>query len=74
MAEKIHEVMSITLNGKPVTVPKGTTITGYLASRNFHERMVVVELNGSILPKKEFADTVLTAGDKVEIVHFVGGG
>jgi len=74
MSEQKQELMSITLNGKPVTIPRGTTVTGYLASRNFHERMVVVELNGTILPKKEFEETVLTAGDKVEIVHFVGGG
>ncbi len=74
MSEQNLELMSITLNGKPVMIPPGTTVTGYLASRNFHERMVVVELNGSILPKKDFAETALSAGDKVEIVHFVGGG
>jgi sulfur carrier protein len=35
---------------------------------------VVVELNRNVLPRDAFATTALNDGDKIEIVHFVGGG
>ena len=35
---------------------------------------VAVELNGSIVPRADFKNTVLKNGDSLEIVHFVGGG
>ena len=37
-------------------------------------RKVAVEYNGEILPKAEYGATALADGDKIEIVHFVGGG
>jgi sulfur carrier protein len=35
---------------------------------------VIVELNDEILAKESLSETLLSNGDKVEIVHFVGGG
>ena len=35
---------------------------------------VAIELNGSIVPRADFKNTVLKNGDSLEIVHFVGGG
>ena len=35
---------------------------------------VAVERNGEIVPRAEWAGTVLNGGDRVEVVHFVGGG
>lgn len=66
--------ISVTINGKQVELPSETTVSAYLASRDLKERLVVVELNGTILKRSEFSSTVLAAGDKIEIVHFVGGG
>jgi thiamine biosynthesis protein ThiS len=63
-----------TINGKPTSLAPNTTVSGFLASKSFEERLVVVELNGEILPRSRFAETVLASGDRVEIVHFVGGG
>jgi thiamine biosynthesis protein ThiS len=66
--------ISLTINGKPAEIPRGSTVLDYLKSRGHHERLVVVELNGTILPRTSFGEAFLSAGDKVEIVHFVGGG
>ena len=64
----------LTINGKSVTLEPGTTVSKFLASKGLQERLVVVELNESILPRDDYASTVLATGDRVEIVHFVGGG
>jgi thiamine biosynthesis protein ThiS len=68
------ETIDVTVNGKPATISVATSVHDYLAQRGFHERMVVVELNGEILKKSAFATTPISAGDRIEIVHFVGGG
>jgi thiamine biosynthesis protein ThiS len=66
--------IDITLNGKSAIVPAGSTIADLLIERELTERLVVVELNGVIVPRSDFDATIFYAGDQVEIVHFVGGG
>lgn len=66
--------ISIQVNGKPVAIEPNTTVIEFLKGRGHHERLVVVELNGTILKKTLFDTTELAAGDRVEVVHFVGGG
>jgi thiamine biosynthesis protein ThiS len=70
--------MQITLNGEAVEIAPGTTV-GQLVQRISSEtgrdpRGVAVERNREIVPKSEHAMTVLTEGDRLEIVQFVGGG
>ncbi|MCD8364540.1 MAG: sulfur carrier protein ThiS [Clostridiales bacterium] len=50
------------------------TLLGYLAAAGYDEKRVAVERNGAIVPKAEYADTVLADGDEIEVVSFVGGG
>ncbi|MGH2557775.1 MAG: sulfur carrier protein ThiS [Thermomicrobiales bacterium] len=64
----------LTINGKPVELNEGTTISAFLTTKGLTERMVVVELNGSVLHRTVFSSTVLRDGDQVEMVHAVGGG
>ena len=66
--------IGVKINGKDVQLPAQMTVSDYLASRDLKERLVVVELNGTILNRIEFPSTVISAGDQIEIVHFVGGG
>jgi thiamine biosynthesis protein ThiS len=66
--------IEVTINGKPAFVSDGISVADYLKQRNHHQRMVVVELNGSIIRKESFESASIHAGDKLEIVHFVGGG
>ena len=66
--------IDITLNGKPANVPADSTIHDLLQAKGLAEKLVVVELNGTIVPRSDFGQTRFGAGDQVEIVHFVGGG
>ena len=63
----------VKVNGKEVDVA-GKTIAEYLATTNYDIRRIATELNGDIVPKAAYADTVLADGDSIEIVSFVGGG
>lgn len=46
----------------------------YLEENSIQPQRIAVELNEEILPKSQYADTVLKDGDVAEIVNFVGGG
>lgn len=64
--------MEIVVNGNSVAVERGT-VAGLLAERDLDPKLVVVELNGKILPRADY-ETALNDGDAVEIVQFVAGG
>ena len=66
--------MHIHLNGQSRTVESGTTIAALVASLALGPRRMAVELNEEVIPRSEYADLVLNEGDRVEIVHAVGGG
>ena len=74
MMEMTTTTITVTINGKDVTLEPGTTVAAFLASRGYHERLVVVEVNETIVPRSAYATTTFAPGDRVEIVHFVGGG
>ena len=65
--------MQITVNGETVTTA-AMPVLSYLQSIAIDPLRVAVELNQDILPKTEYGTTLLNEGDKIEIVHFVGGG
>lgn len=64
----------IELNGKQIEVDEGTTIGSLLDDREIERRMVAVELNGEIIPRYDFDETALRAGDRLELLQMVGGG
>jgi thiamine biosynthesis protein ThiS len=66
--------MHITVNGKPREITAPASVTDLLAQLDLHPQAVVVELNRKIIRRPELADTSLSDGDVVELVHFVGGG
>jgi sulfur carrier protein len=65
--------MLIFVNGEPQTI-EPITVLCYLEALAIDPRRVAVELNLCILPKTAYETTLIQEGDKVEIVHFVGGG
>ncbi len=65
---------TITLNGKEIEVAPGTTIGALLDAREIERRMVAVELNGEIIPRYDFDETGIAAGDHLELLQMVGGG
>ncbi len=66
--------MRITLNGSPREVEEGRPLPALLAELGAAAEHVAVERNGEILERAELAGVVLRAGDRLEIVRFVGGG
>lgn len=63
----------VTINGKNCDCD-GMTVGDYLVENGYKSEYVAVELNGEILPRANYSDKVLTDGDKLEVVSFVGGG
>jgi sulfur carrier protein len=69
----LGQKMQIQLNGELSEV-SSTTVLGLLQSLDIEPKRVAVELNMDILPKAEYAERTIADGDRIEIVHFVGGG
>ena len=63
----------VKVNGTELDIA-GKTLTEYLATTNYDMKRIAVERNGDIVPKAQYAETVLQDGDNIEIVSFVGGG
>lgn len=67
--------MDITLNGEARHFDRSLlTIAALLESEGLGQRRVAVEVNGEIVPRGRHATHALQAGDRVEIVHALGGG
>lgn len=66
--------MQIVLNGEPRDVAAALSILQLLQAEGLAERRVAVEVNGAIVPRSRHADQPLADGDRVEIVHALGGG
>lgn len=64
----------IIVNGAEVEFVENTTVADLVAALELERSRVAVELNGAIIPRASFGNTLLHDRDKVEIVHFVGGG
>ena len=64
----------ITVNGEPQTLPPGTTVAALLAHLALDTRKVAVERNEEIVRRSAYDTTQLDPGDRLEIVHFIGGG
>lgn len=67
-------VCNITLNDAARTVASGLTIEGLLIELKLQPRFLAVELNRRVVPRADHATTLLSDGDRVEVVTLVGGG
>ena len=66
--------MLLRVNGKKMHTNEIQTVQELLAHYQLQQKIVVVEKNGDIVDRTLFASTPLADGDRIEIVHFVGGG
>jgi sulfur carrier protein len=66
--------IEIVVNGEPRQVPAGTTVAGLVAELGLGDRRVAVERNREVVPRAQHTEVPLEAGDRVEVVTFVGGG
>ncbi|QDA57852.1 sulfur carrier protein ThiS [Thermomonas aquatica] len=66
--------MRIQLNGEPRHLEPDATIAALLDAEGLGQRRVAVEVNGEIVPRGRHPQHALRDGDRVEIVHALGGG
>ncbi|HEO8422687.1 sulfur carrier protein ThiS [Niallia sp. FSL W8-0635] len=67
--------MNIQLNGKEQQLPKDVaTVEDLLCLFELNNRIVIVEINRDILQKDQYQTYILKERDRVELIHFVGGG
>ena len=64
----------IQLNGKKVAIRSNYSLFELLKKYKLNNKKIAVELNGTIIPKVNYKKKSLKNNDKVEIVHFIGGG
>ncbi|MGG6314142.1 sulfur carrier protein ThiS [Paenibacillus macerans] len=67
--------MQVRMNGKEMKLSENCfTLEDLLSEPPWSERKLLVELNGTVVRKETYAHTRLSEGDRIELVHFVGGG
>ena len=66
--------IKINLNGKPIFIPKGTSVYSVIKKNKLQPNKIAIELNKVIVDKKRINKIFLKNKDKIEIVHFIGGG
>ena len=66
--------MQIKLNGETKDVADGTTLLSLVEQLSLAPERLAVELNHEVIRRAEWPEVKLSDGDRVELVHFVGGG
>lgn len=66
--------MQLTINDTTYSFEQNPNLIQLLETLSLTEKRLAVERNGEIVPRSQFADTLLADGDKLEIVVAVGGG
>jgi sulfur carrier protein len=66
--------MQIQLNGEACSLDRAMTLTDLIEHLGLSGKRLALELNLEIVPRSQHAGTFLADGDRVEIVHAIGGG
>ncbi|HVH89744.1 MAG TPA: sulfur carrier protein ThiS [Terriglobales bacterium] len=66
--------MTVIVNGEPKECPEGASLAQFIEHMQLKGDRVAVELNRQIAARSRWAEISLREGDRLEIVHFVGGG
>jgi thiamine biosynthesis protein ThiS len=66
--------MQLTVNGEPYDLAAAPTVASLLTTLGLVPARVAVEVNEDVVPRGTYDTHPLVSGDRVEIVHFVGGG
>ena len=66
--------MNLTVNGEPRSFDVLASVMDLVAALGLDGRKVAVERNLEIVPRSAYGRTALADGDRIEIVHFIGGG
>ena len=71
---KIKNKIKITVNGKQMQVITKYSLNSLIAKLKMPLNKIAIELNKKIIDKKKISKIYLQNEDKIEIVHFIGGG
>lgn len=71
---EVNTQIEIVVNGEPQFVPEEITVTELVARWELAAQRLAIEYNQVILARSLWSATSVQAGDRLEIVHFVGGG
>lgn len=66
-------MLSIQLNGEARRIA-ARNLAELVAELGLEQRMIAIELNLEVVPKSRYAATPLSEGDRIELVHMIGGG
>lgn len=66
--------MTIIINGDIKEIPNSLNLEDVLSFFSLPSQRVAVELNKTVVPRREWDTTTVTENDKIEVIHFVGGG
>jgi thiamine biosynthesis protein ThiS len=66
--------MQLTINGEARQYDALTSLSSLIETLGLDPRKVAIERNLEIVPRSTYAATSLADGDRIEIVHFIGGG
>jgi sulfur carrier protein len=66
--------MQIIVNGKPTEIPDGTKMADLIEQLELSGERLAAEVNEELVPRSLFEEHSLATGDRVEIIHAVGGG
>ena len=66
--------MTVVVNGEETQVSNGAMVVEVITALGLKPERVAVEVNHKIVRRADWSSTALGEGDRVEIVHFVGGG
>jgi thiamine biosynthesis protein ThiS len=69
-----HGAVRLMVNGENRAFESLTDLAALVASLGLDSRKVAIERNLEIVPRSAYATTPLSEGDRIEIVHFIGGG
>jgi len=66
--------MKLHINGETRTFDAPVSVLEVLRAMNLPSQKIAVELNLEIVPKSAYESQMVAEGDRIEIVHFIGGG
>ena len=66
--------MNLIINGEKKDVPGGIDLEALLNHLSLPQQRIAIELNKEVIRRKDWQNTKLSEADKIEVVHFVGGG
>ena len=66
--------MNLTVNGEPRTFEALASLSALVSALGLDGRKVAIKRNLEIVPRSAYLKTLLADGDRIEIVHFIGGG